>query len=116
MGVHKGQCPRITGRKQCRGTLFPASITGKKECRGKLTLFLASNYREEESAGVHSFLPVNKQAENSGVGNEEAPGAGAPPPPPLVSSVSPYSQISKTWEVLSAQYCYNTDFLPGLII
>ena len=34
MGVHKGQCPRITGRKQCRGTLFPASITGKKECRG----------------------------------------------------------------------------------
>ena len=38
MGVHKGQCPRITGRKQCRGTLFPASITGKS---------------------VHSFLPVN---------------------------------------------------------
>ena len=57
MGVHKGQCPRITGRKQCRGTLFPASIMGKKECRG--TLFLASKYQEEESAGVHSFLPVN---------------------------------------------------------
>ena len=41
MGVHKGQCPRITGRKQCRGTLFPASITEKK------------------SVGVHSFWPVN---------------------------------------------------------
>ena len=40
MGVHKGQCPRITGRKQCRGTLFPASIMGKK------------------SVGVHSFWPV----------------------------------------------------------
>ena len=61
MGVHKGQCPRITGRKQCRGTLFPASITGKKECRG--TLFLASYYREEESAGVHSFLPVISRVE-----------------------------------------------------
>ena len=57
MGVHKGQCPRVTGRKQCRGTLFPASITGKKESRG--TLFLARLYWEEESAGVHSFLPVN---------------------------------------------------------
>ena len=32
--------PALTGRKECRGTLFPASITGKKECRG--TLFLAS--------------------------------------------------------------------------
>ena len=63
MGVHKGQCPRITGRKQCRGTLSPASITGKKECRG-YTL-LASYYREEESVGVHSFLPVNKQGEKS---------------------------------------------------
>ena len=48
MGVHKGQYPRITGRKQCRGTLF-----------------LVSYYRKEESAGVHSFLPVNKQGEKS---------------------------------------------------
>ena len=32
---------------------------------GVATLFLASYYREEESAGVHSFLPVNKQGENS---------------------------------------------------
>ena len=41
MGVHKGQCPRITGRKQCRGTLF-----------------LASYYWEDKSAGVHCILPV----------------------------------------------------------
>ena len=32
--VHKGQCPHITGRQQCRGTLFPASITGKLLLQG----------------------------------------------------------------------------------
>ena len=34
MGVHKAQCPRITGKKQCRGILFPASITGKLLLQG----------------------------------------------------------------------------------
>ena len=42
--------PLIVGREECRGTLFLSSI---------------SNSRESNSVGVHSFLPVSKQAEKS---------------------------------------------------
>ena len=59
MEVHKGQCPCITGRKQCRGTLFPAGITVLG------TLFIVSYYQEEKSAGVHSILPVSRLGEKS---------------------------------------------------
>ena len=43
-------------------TLSWQLIVGREECRG--TLFLSS-IRESNSVGVHSFLPVNKQAEKS---------------------------------------------------
>ena len=43
-------CQLIVGREECRGTLFLSSI---------------SKSRESNSVGVHSFLPVSKQAEKS---------------------------------------------------
>ena len=61
MGVHKGQCLRITaaGRKQCysRGTLFHCQYNGKAAVVG-VHSFLPINKLGEKSAGVHSFFPV----------------------------------------------------------
>ena len=43
-------CQLIVGREEYRSTLFLSSI---------------SNSRESNSVGIHSFLPVSKQAEKS---------------------------------------------------
>ena len=52
--------PALTGRKECRGTLFPASVTrelGVKIVWG-YTKVNARVLLGGNSVGVHSFLPV----------------------------------------------------------
>ena len=46
-------------------TLSGQLLSGRGECRGTLFLSSISSSRESNSVGVHSFLPLSKQAEKS---------------------------------------------------